>query len=139
MALANVYESFINNLENNKITCSIFLDISKAFDSINHNILLNKLERYGVRGLPLELITSYLKDRFQYTLVNGKKSSCLPISCEVPQGSVLGPFLFSVCINDVPNITNMEATLFADDACFHLAHDNIITLEQRGQYWTYKT
>ena len=70
MALSNVYESFISNFENNLITCSVFLDISKAFDSVNHKLLLEKLTYYGVSGLPLKLMTSYLENRRQYTLVN---------------------------------------------------------------------
>ena len=130
MALSNVYESFISNLEQNLITCSVFIDISKAFDSVNHKRLLNKLQCYGVRGLPLQLLSSYLSGRSQYTVTNGQKSSLLPISCGVPQGSVLGPFFFSVFINDLPDITDMQATLFADDACFCLGHNCITTMER---------
>ena len=130
MALSSVYQSFIANFEKKLITCAVFLDIAKAFDSVNHSILLNKLECYGVRGLPHKLLQSYLSERYQYTLVNGKQSSLLPISCGVPQGSVLGPWMFSAFINDLPRVTNMDTTLFADDACFNLAHNNINILEQ---------
>ena len=82
------------------------------------------------RGLPHKLMQSYLSDRYQYTAINGHKSSYLPISCGVPQGSVLGPFLFSVFINDLPDVTCMEATLFADDACFSLGGNNTTAIEQ---------
>ena len=122
MALCNVYEDLIKNSENDKITCSVFLDISKAFDSVDHEILLSKLQFYGVRGLPLELLRSYLNDRYQCTMVDGETSDFLPISCGVPQGSVLAPFLFSIFTNDLPNSTIMETTLFADDACFNYGH-----------------
>ena len=131
MALSSVYESFISNFENKQITCAIFLDIAKAFDSVNHQLLLKKLERYGVRGLSLQLINSYLSDRFQYTLIDNKTSSLLPITCGVPQGSVLAPLFFSVFINDLPNITTMKTTLFADDACFSFGPNNINILEQK--------
>ena len=129
MALSNVYETFVDNFEKKLITCAVFLDISKAFDSVSHGILLKKLERYGVRGLPLRLLQSYLSGRFQYTLIDGQRSPLLPVTCGVPQGSVLGPFLFSVFINDLPSVTNMSATLFADDACFNLGHENPLTLQ----------
>lgn len=131
MALSSIYESFIANFENKLITSAIFLDIAKAFDSVNHQILLKKLECYGIRGLPHSLMQSYLSDRYQYTLVDGQRSSLLPISCGVPQGSVLGPFLFSIFLNDLPKVTCMEVTLFADDACFNFAHHNSNILEQQ--------
>ena len=131
MALSNVYESFLSNFENKQITCAIFLDIAKAFDSVNHQLLLNKLECYGVRGLPQQLIESYLSDRSQYTIIDNNASSPLPITCGVPQGSVLAPFLFSVFINDLPNVTYMQTTLFADDACFSYGSTNIDNLEQK--------
>jgi hypothetical protein len=130
MALSSIYENFINNFENDLITCAVFLDISKAFDSVDHTILLEKLEKYGVRGLPHKLLRSYLSDRCQYTVIDGQKSSLLPIRCGVPQGSVLGPFLFTVFINDLPNTTNMDATLFADDACFSIGHSQPDVMER---------
>ena len=130
MALCNVYEDLIKNIECKKITCSVFLDISKAFDSVDHEILLKKLQFYGVRGLPLELLRSYLDNRYQCTMVDGEISDFLHISCEVPQGSVVAPFLFSIFTNDLPNSTIMETTLFADDACFNYGHKNLAILEK---------
>ena len=124
IALSDVYETLIKNFENNHITCSVFLDISKAFDSVNHKLLLKKLNLYGIRGIPYDLLKSYLTDRHQYTLIDGSASSLLPINCGVPQGSVLGPFLFSVFVNDLPNITRLKTTLFADDACFSFGHSD---------------
>ncbi|MEC8569017.1 MAG: reverse transcriptase domain-containing protein [Pseudomonadota bacterium] len=78
----------------------------------------------------MQLIKHYLSDRYQYTTTNGHKSSMLPISCGVPQGSVLGPFLFSVVINDLPKATSMHGTMFADDACFSIGHSSQATLER---------
>ena len=111
------------------LTCSVFLDISKAFDSVDHDLLLQKLQFYGVRGLPLELLSSYLNERYQCTMIDDEISTFRHISCGVPQGSVLAPFLFSVFTNDLPDVTTMETTLFADDACFSYGHHNPVDLE----------
>ena len=111
------------------LTCSVFLDISKAFDTVDHELLLHKLHCYGVRGLPLNLLRNYLSNRSQYTNINGFFSTKLAISSGVPQGSVLGPFLFKVFINDLPNITQLSATLFADDACLSYSHDSFMHIQ----------
>ena len=76
------------------MTCGIFIDLSKAFDTVNHQILLDKLEHYGIRGHALELFKSYLYNRKQYVHIEKCKSQTRPISCEVAQGSVLGPLFF---------------------------------------------
>ena len=130
IAVSKIYDEYVQNIEDKKITCSVYLDISKAFDTVNHQILLKKLDRYGVRGLPLGILKSYLSNRYQYTSISGSFSSCLPIFSGVPQGSVLGPFLFSVFINDLPLITNMKSTLFADDACLSYSHNCILQIER---------
>lgn len=94
----------------------IFIDLSKAFDTIDHNSLLTKLHRYGIRGNANTLIKSYLCNRSQYTEVLGEKSELLSISYGVPQGSVLGPLLFLVYINDIANCSDLGVfILFADD------------------------
>ena len=71
-----------------------FLRFKKAYDTINHTILIKKLEKYGIRGLPLQLLASYLTDRQQYTIVNQYKSKSRDVICGIPQGSTLGPLLF---------------------------------------------
>ena len=94
----------------------IFIDLSKAFDTIDHDILLKKLEHYGVRGQPLALLKSYLSDRSQCVNVLGETSEILPIIYGVPQGSCLGPLLFLIYINDLGKISqDSELILFADD------------------------
>ena len=98
--------------------CGIFLDFAKAFDCVNHHILLDKLEYYGVRGNAICLLRLYLTNRFQYTENSDQqiRSNQLPITIGAPQGSVLGPFLFRVYINDLPNCCDSDMILYADDS-----------------------
>ena len=103
-------------LKNKSHVLGIFIDLSKAFDTIDHEKLLNKLHNYGIRGNAHKLITSYLTNRSQYTSVLGENSDKLLIKFGVPQGSVLGPLLFLLYINDICNSTTLGVfILFADD------------------------
>ena len=108
----------------------MFLDLSKAFDCLNHNILLKKLEKYGIRGLPLKLFQSYLSNRQQFTIVNGVSSDMMKITCGVPQGSTLGPLLFIIYTNDLPQATKLQVRLFADDTNLTASHHNENLLEK---------
>ena len=104
---------------------SIFLDFAKAFDSF-HQILLDKLEHYDVRGNAICLLRSYLTNRFQYTENSDQqiRSNQLPITIGVPHGSVLGPFLFLVYINDLPRCCDSDMILYTDDLVLLCADKN---------------
>ena len=125
-ALIELVDQIRSSIGENKMTCGIFIDLSKAFDTVNHQILLHKLEHYGIRGKALELFKSYLSNRKQYVQIDQSKSNTLPIACGVPQGSVLGPLLFLIFINDLPKCCPEGKTrLFADDTTIFFHSNNI--------------
>ena len=93
----------MDNIRDIKIPASIFLDLSKAFDTLNFDILLRKLQHYGIAGNSLNLIKNYLTNRFQYVQFENSDSSLLEVKTGIPQGSILDPLFFSILINDLVN------------------------------------
>ena len=131
-ALLNLTEEIREALDNNSFAAGVFVDLQKAFDTVDHTILLNKLNYYGIRGITNNWFKSYLSNRKQYVTINGFESEVAIMKYGVPQGSVLGPLLFIVYINDLHSaIKYCSIRHFADDTNLLITNKNIKQLKKQ--------
>ena len=129
-AISAVYDDLLNNADKKYYSCCLFLDLSKAFDTVDHNTLLRKMShQFGIRGLANKFVESYLSNRFQYVRINNTRSKQAKINYGVPQGSNLGLLLFLMYINDLPKSTCFNTTLFADHTYLSLSSSSLIRLK----------
>jgi len=136
----NVIDQIYEQLDKGNVGIGIYLDLQKAFDTINHSILLRKMEHYGIRGVALKWFENYLQNRRQFVVANEIGSDIMEIKCGVPQGFVLGPLLFILYINDIYNYDThcnnkgRNLTLFADDTNLFLFGKNLdVLIHQSNQ------
>lgn len=126
LALTQFVDKATEALDARDCFIGIYVDLSKAFDTVDHNILLRKLDYYGIRGRMKDWLADYLRDRKQYVVYGDASSGYLPITCGVPQGSILGPLLFIIYLNDLPlMMTRLSTIMFADDTTFHIRHSDL--------------
>ena len=131
-AVIQLVDQVIESFENKKYTLGVFIDLSKAFDTVHHSILLKKLELYGITDRNHGCIKSYLSNWRQFVQINEKeKTSLETISCGVPQGSIFGPLLFLLYVSDLKNASNrLDPIMFADDTNLFFTHKDIRYLFQ---------
>ena len=120
LAALKVVDHLTKQVDQMHIPINIYIDLSKAFDTLDHSILVSKLDYYGITNHEKDLFINYLSERYQYVEYNGSKSSHQPISTGVPQGSILGPLLFLIYINDLPVASNLfNMLMYADDTTLY--------------------
>ena len=130
LAALRLVDHLLAQMNMYNLPTNIYIDLSKAFDTLDHSILLSKLKYYGVTGCSYDPLSSYLTDRSQYVEFSGHKSDTLSVSTGVPQGSVLGLLLFRIYINDLPFVNNIfDMLMYADDTTLYCNVNQIRTAE----------
>ena len=129
MALLSLLDDISNEINNKNHSIGIFIDISKEFDTIDHNLILKKMEYYNIRGIFLNWFHNYLSNRKQFVYRNGVNFTLLPITCGVPQGAILGLLLVIIHINNIINSSKLaKFIIFADDTNLFVKHKDLKTL-----------
>ena len=119
-AAVKLLDHVSKQMESGHIPCKLYIDLSKAFDTLSHDILLHKLKYYSFSGIELKLLTNYLRHRTQYVMYNNYQSENFDIATGVPQGSIIGPLLFSISINDLILASNkLNFLMYADDTTIY--------------------
>jgi len=125
-----VTDKWLKAIDEGKYTGAVFLGLTKAFNTVNHDILCSKLHFYGFRGKSYDLLSNYLSDHQQRVLFNGGLTYWETISIGVPQGSILGPLLFVLYINDLPSVIKHSLLdFYVDDAELHCSHSDLCVIE----------
>jgi len=132
-AICLLTENIKQYLDKGNVAGAVFLDLKKAFDTVNHNILISKLSKFNLSKKSLSWFESYLKGREQCVVINGVRSTFLEIKTGIPQGTVLGPILFSLYINDLPDVVSPDIGLlmYADDAVVYASADTCTTVADK--------
>ena len=125
-AIIQLIDEISKSFEKNEYSLGVFIDLSKAFDTVDHQILLGKLSNYGIRNINYEWFKSYLTNRNQFVPYDQKKTKMAIVKCGVPQGSILGPLLFLIYINDMNKASKLlNPIMFADDSNLFYSHRDI--------------
>ena len=129
-SLLEATDDWVYNIDQGNVIAVVFLDLKKAFDTVDHTILISKLAVHGIGGASIEWLKSYLSERNQKCFLNGSLSNSCVLSCGIPQGTILGPLLFLLYINDLPNcLSHSQPRMYADDTHLALAGNSANSIE----------